>query len=112
MKSGELNDKQIANVASLSDEVLSYLVKHPQAQDTMEGIAEWWLLEQRITVVVRNLEPVLHNLVESGFLLASKCEEGRFYYRLNRQMEREIRSHLRKSETTERLQSKRATSGK
>jgi len=29
-------------------EILEYLRKHPEASDTLEGIAEWWLLNQRI----------------------------------------------------------------
>ena len=33
---------------SLAYEILKYLVRHPQAQDTVEGIVEWWLMEQRI----------------------------------------------------------------
>jgi len=81
----------------LSREVLSYLVRHPEAQDTVEGIAEWWLLDQRIAEVVGDLESVLRDLVRQEFLLASKCKEGRLYYRLNRKKEREARSHLQES---------------
>ena len=83
----------------LANEVLGYLVRHPEAQDTADGIAEWWLLEQRIMEVVSNLEVVLEELVKKQFLLVAAGNDGRFYYRLNRNMEREIRSHLRSSAT-------------
>jgi hypothetical protein len=82
----------------LADEVLAYLVQHPQAQDTMEGIVEWWLLEQRIRCAVADAEAALHELVGNGFLVASRCSDGRTYYGLNRDKEREIRRHLRKEE--------------
>jgi len=30
-------------------EILAYLADHPDAQDTLAGIFEWWLLERKIT---------------------------------------------------------------
>jgi hypothetical protein len=81
--------------SAMSTAVLSYLAQHPEAQDTIEGIAEWWLLEHRIVETTKALEAVLNDLVQQDFLLASKCAEGRLYYRLNREREREIHSHLR-----------------
>jgi hypothetical protein len=82
----------------LADEVLAYLVRHPQAQDTMEGIAEWWLLEQRIRCTVANVENTLRDLVDRDFLVVRHCLEGRTYYGLNRDKEREIRRHLSEAE--------------
>ena len=61
----------------------------------MEGIAEWWILEQRVMQVVGNLESVLNHLVERGFLLSLRNGDGRFCYRLNQEAEREIRDLLR-----------------
>ena len=81
----------------LADEVLEYLLEHPQAQDTMEGIAEWWLLEQRIRHAIADVEAALCELVGKDFLVARECSEGRIYYRLNREKEQEIRRHLRKA---------------
>jgi hypothetical protein len=79
----------------LADEVLAYLVEHPQAQDTMEGIAEWWLLEQRIRWAFADVEAALSELVANDFLVANQCRDGRTYYGLNQVKEREIRRHLR-----------------
>jgi hypothetical protein len=86
----------------LADEVLAYLVQHPQAQDTMEGIVEWWLLERRIRYAIADVEAALRELVGKDFLVARQCSEGRTYYRLNRANEREIRRHLRSTETPHR----------
>ncbi len=91
-----MKDLQI-NKGCLANEVLGYLVQHPEAQDTADGIAEWWLLEHRIMQVVGNLEAVLRELVNKEFLLVTAGNDGRYYYRLNRNMEREVRSHLRSS---------------
>jgi DNA-binding PadR family transcriptional regulator len=85
----------------LTDEVLAYMARHPQAQDTVEGIAEWWLLEQHIHHAVSDVEAALSELVDNGFLVARQCRDGRTYYRLNRDREQEIRRHLRQVETTQ-----------
>jgi hypothetical protein len=85
----------------LADEVLAYLLRHPQAQDTMEGIAEWWLLEQRIRHAVAEVEVALSELVRRDFLVARQCRDGRTYYGLNRDKEREIRRHLRQAEAAQ-----------
>jgi hypothetical protein len=85
----------------LTDEVLAYLLQRPQAQDTVEGIAEWWLLEQRIRHAVADVEVALSELVGNDFLVARQCGDGRTYYGLNRDKEREIRRHLRQAEAAQ-----------
>jgi hypothetical protein len=82
---------------TLSDEVLAYIIRNPEAEDTMEGIVEWWLLEQRIRYAIADVEAALRELVGKDFLVARECSEGRIYYRLNREKEREIRRHLRRA---------------
>lgn len=58
----------------LADIVLGYLAEHPDASDTLEGIAEWWIMRQRTRVEVTKLARVLRHLAESSLL--EKIEEG------------------------------------
>lgn len=58
----------------LADIVLGYLAEHPDASDTLEGIAEWWIMRQRTRVEVTKLAKVLRHLTESSLL--EKIEEG------------------------------------
>jgi hypothetical protein len=78
---------------------MAYLIEHPEAQDTLEGITEWWLLEQRIRYAVTEVDAALTNLVADGLLLTRQCADGRTYYGLNREKEREIQRHLRQAES-------------
>ena len=48
--------------------LLDYLSEHPQATDTLEGIAEWWVMREQVRVDVKLLERVLRRLTEQGFL--------------------------------------------
>lgn len=50
----------------VAEAILAYLAEHPQAMDSMEGIAEWWLMRQHIRVTVIMLARVLRRLTEQG----------------------------------------------
>jgi hypothetical protein len=52
----------------LAEAVLSYLAEHPAAMDTVEGITEWWLMRQRVRMVVERVERVLGRQTEEGVL--------------------------------------------
>jgi hypothetical protein len=54
--------------AELGQAILRYLAARPQAADTVEGIAEWWLLRQQVCVVVERVERVLRQLTARGIL--------------------------------------------
>jgi hypothetical protein len=59
----------------LATAILQYLADHPQAMDTLEGIAEWWIARQQIRVEVNTLARVLQRLTEHGLLEASGTGE-------------------------------------
>jgi hypothetical protein len=84
-------DKPTLQKSPIVSEILRYLANHPQAQDTVEGIVEWWLLEQRLTRATAQVKTALEQLVTQGLVIASEETAGRVYYRVNRQKLREIR---------------------
>jgi hypothetical protein len=94
MNSGDFSSPRKIRFCRLADEVLRYVVVHPEAQDTVEGIAEWWLLEQRVTCAIEEVQAALCDLVRKGFLVIVKHQDGRTHYHINREMEQRIHSHL------------------
>ena len=54
--------------SELARDILSYFLKHPEAQDTLQGVVEWWLLEERIHTVSAEVEAVLKDLVEKKWV--------------------------------------------
>jgi Fe2+ or Zn2+ uptake regulation protein len=54
--------------AELEDVIRSYLTEHPQAMDTTEGIAEWWVMRQRVRADLETLVRVLQRLTDQGVL--------------------------------------------
>jgi hypothetical protein len=52
----------------MEEAVRHYLAEHPQAMDTTGGIAEWWLMRQRIRVDLEALARALRRLTDQGVL--------------------------------------------
>jgi len=68
--------------AELEAAVRRYLAEHPEAMDTTEGIADWWLMRERTRVDLEALVRTLGRLSDQGVL--KKIGTGdRARYRLN-----------------------------
>lgn len=65
----------------LAWQILSYLADNPEANDTVEGIAQWWL-ERRTDEPGPRVERALSELAAAGLVAASRAADGRVRYRL------------------------------
>jgi hypothetical protein len=75
-------------------EILAYLAAHPEAQDTLEGIVQWWLLEQKIKRETARVKEALAELVTQKLVLECPGSDSRNHYRLNRRKMKKIRAIL------------------
>jgi len=92
------------NGLTISNEILAYLDKHPEAQDTLEGIVDWWLLEQHIERQIEGVREALRELVSQGLVVENKGKNTRIHYRLNRRRARAIRALINKQSGQSRSQ--------
>jgi hypothetical protein len=76
-------------------EILAYLVEHPDAQDTLDGIVQWWLLERKVKYQAERVKETLAELVAKGFILKDQGGDARIRYRLNPDKHEKIRAFLR-----------------
>lgn len=74
-------DPEDPEVVALAAEVMGYLRTHPDAADTMEHIARWWILRQRIEAGLAATQKALDYLERHGAL--EKSDRG--VYRLARE---------------------------
>jgi hypothetical protein len=66
----------------MAEAVCAYLAEHPGAMDTLEGIAGWWLMRQRVRADLDRLERVLGRMVDSGVLeTVGSTESPRYHLR-------------------------------
>jgi hypothetical protein len=84
----------LTETSQVSNSILAYLAKHPDAQDTVEGITDWWLLQRRIEVESSMVQQALLELTENGLILKRKGRDARIRYRLNKSKLREIRKAI------------------
>ena len=75
--------------------ILAYLLENPNAQDTFEGIIEWWLLERLTRNNIATVKASLEKLVAAGLILENRGKGSRIYYKINRHKVREVSSLLR-----------------
>jgi Fe2+ or Zn2+ uptake regulation protein len=72
------------SVSSIAAQILSYLRRHPEAKDTLEGITEWWLLEQRVSVTKAEVKNALADLLNRGLIVQHEVMGGKTYYSLGK----------------------------
>ena len=68
----------------VSQEILRYLLRHPDAQDTFEGIFEWWLFEESIIRKYSEVQDALTDLVSRGFVLEKHAPDSIILYCLDK----------------------------
>ncbi len=78
--------------SEIAREILAYLADHPDAQDTLEGIVEWWILESRIKLKIAFIKEILTELVDKGLVLEINHDYSRIGYRMNQTKIAEIRA--------------------
>jgi len=65
--------------AELAAAVMKYLAEHPKAVDTLEGIAEWWVMRQQARVDLDSLGRVLRLLAAQGLVeVDGEGDEARY----------------------------------
>ena len=74
----------VMDKTQIAGDVLDYLAAHPEAQDTLEGIIEWWLEEQQIIRQTSKVKDALDDLVARGLIVERKGHDARTFYRINR----------------------------
>jgi len=75
-------------------DILSYLLKHPDAEGPIEAITEWWLLEERIEAGMKEIANAINELTKRGLLLERRSPDRRAFYRINPEKDKVIRQLL------------------
>ena len=78
----------------LAEEILQYLIDHPNAQDTLKGVVNWWLLERTVKHPTALVKEVLEKLVADGLVIAQQGSDSQTLYKINRRRRRKIISLL------------------
>lgn len=69
-----------AHIDRLTAEITDYLAAHPEAADTAEGVAQWWVGRQRYDRLMAAVEAALTRLVAQGVVSCREAADGTVYY--------------------------------
>ena len=76
--------KEEASVAEVASTILNYLRQNPEAQDTFEGIVNWWLPDQQHQQSRATIKEALDRLLAAGLIREHKGTDGQISYRVMR----------------------------
>ena len=91
-RADQMNEKK----EQLAEEILQYLIDHPNAQDTLKGIVTWWLLERTIKHRTALVKEVLDKLVADGLVIAQQGTDSQTHYKIDLRRRRKIISLLKR----------------
>jgi hypothetical protein len=83
-----------AEVTGVVRDIMRYFVQHPAAADSVEGIARWRLLQQRVQDVVQETDAALALLVGRDIILEIRTGSAPPLFRLNPEKSDEVRRLL------------------
>lgn len=87
-------EKASRALQTLKRQILLYLVEHPDAKDTREGIVKWWVPAGRGETEEERIQETLKDLVERGWVVQRETATSKEIYRLNKEQLPHIRKFL------------------
>jgi hypothetical protein len=91
------DNRSAAKAWEIARAILRYLETHPEAKDTLEGIAQWWLWLELPEQRLEDVERAVAVLASKGLILEARREGVPPYYRLNPKQHGAIARILSKS---------------
>ena len=67
-------------IERIAEEIHLYLINHPNAADTLDGIARWWLTRQRYEEATTVVKKALENLIARGLVVQTTSAKDRDIY--------------------------------
>lgn len=64
-----------------AEAIEAYIARWPQAADTEEGIAQWWLPRMGVDLPLQDVHAALDRLVRQGVMTRTSLPEGSVIYR-------------------------------
>lgn len=71
------------SLPSPAPEILDYLARHPDAQDTIDGILHWWVLGACIRKWAPKIAETVSELVQRGFLEKKVAADGNEFFHIS-----------------------------
>ena len=91
-------DEKGSALSPLAKEILRYLIAHPHAKDTLEGIMAWWCPKSGIERGKDEVQEILDLLVSRGWLTERETRPVHTIYGMNKDRREEIEHFLERGQ--------------
>lgn len=78
-------------------DVLQCFARFPKRDDTLSGIVQWWLLENRIEWAVAEVQAALNELVARQIVIEWSSADGQKRYKANPERRDELKALLKEN---------------
>ena len=79
-----------AEVKQIANKILKHLYENPNKKDTLEGICEWWLLEERINYAIDAVTAAIEFLLSKKLISEQTLLGSDKLYHLNYSSRKDI----------------------
>jgi Fe2+ or Zn2+ uptake regulation protein len=88
--SNEDTEHNTESACAVARRILAYMVEHPEADDSLEGILQWWLLEQEVRVQHARVKRAIKMLIDEGLVVEHRSAGSKMRYKANWEMKSKI----------------------
>ena len=75
-------------------DILHYLLEHPDAKDTRDGILHWWIPQRTSEPDIHLIQAALDALVSKGWISKRETVPNRVIYSMNKDHLKEIQASI------------------
>lgn len=72
--------ENVSDIEEIARKIRRYLLDHPNAADSLEGIVHWWLVRQQVEFAAEKVKMALDYLVGNDLISKSTTVEGTVLY--------------------------------
>lgn len=75
-------------------EILRYLIEHPDAKDTIDGILRWWIPQGHAERKKEDVEHAINELVAKGWIVKRETTPSHTVYGVDKHQLEQVRNFL------------------
>lgn len=79
---------------TVTRDILHYLLEHPDAKDTRDGILRWWIPQRTSEPDMAVVQGALDDLVSKGWIFKRQTVPDRVIYSMNKDHLKEIQTSV------------------
>lgn len=76
-----MNSRDTEKIDAIAQSIKRYLGSRPQASETVEGVAKWWLIQQRYNDSLEQVQQALEYLEQKGDVSRVLLADGRVVFK-------------------------------